>query len=94
VEGSMKNQNIVMVGLIMSTIVFASGVRADPLKDPMPWLVPQIYSATVGPIGGGYTPTDFAIARGDIRSVSKIRILQDVLKKSGVDTTKILQIFR
>jgi|TARA_B110000208_G_C11316572_1_gene264577 hypothetical protein len=90
----MKNQNIVMVGLIMSTIVFASGVRADPLKDPMPWLVPQIYSATVGPIGGGYTPTDFAIARGDIRSVSKIRILQDVLKKSGVDTTKILQMFR
>ena len=90
----MKNQNIVMVGLIMSTIVFASGVRADPLKDPMPWLVPQIYSATVGPTGGGYTPTDFAIARGDIRSVSKIRILQDVLKKSGVDTTKILQMFR
>ena len=90
----MKNQNIVMVGLIMSTIVFASGVRADPLKDPMPWLVPQIYSATVGPIGGGYTPTDFAIARGDIRSVSKIRILQDVLKKSGVDTTKILRWFK
>ena len=90
----MKNQNIVMVGLIMSTIVFASGVRADPLKNPMPWLVPQIYSATVGPIGGGYTPTDFAIARGDIRSVPKIRIVQDVLKKSGVDTTKILQMFR
>lgn len=90
----MKNQNIVMVGLIMSTIVFASGVRADPLKNPMPWLVPQIYSATMGPIGGGYTPTDFAIARGDIRSVPKIRIAQDVLKKSGVDTTKILRWFR
>jgi hypothetical protein len=90
----MKNQNIVMVGLIMSTIVFASGVRADPLKNPMPWLVPQIYSATMGPIGGGYTPTDFAIARGDIRSVPKIRIVQDVLKKSGVDTTKILQWFK
>ena len=90
----MKNQNIVMVGLIMSTIVFASGVRADPLQNPMPWLVPQIYSATMGPIGGGYTPTDFAIARGDIRSVPKIRIVQDVLKKSGVDTTKILRWFR
>lgn len=90
----MKNQNIVMVGLIMSTIVFASGVRADPLKNPMPWLVPQIYSATMGPIGGGYTPTDFAISRGDIRSVPKIRIVQDVLKKSGVDTTKILRWFR
>jgi hypothetical protein len=90
----MKNQNIVMVGLIMSTIVFASGVRADPLKNPMPWLVPQIYSATMGPIGGGYTPTDFAIARGDIRSVPKIRIVQDVLKKSGVDTTKILRWFK
>jgi hypothetical protein len=92
-EAIMKKWNIILVGLTL-TIVFASGVRADPLKDPMPWLVPQIYSATVGPIGGGYTPTDFAIARGDIRSVSKIRILQDVLKKSGVDTTKILQMFR
>ena len=89
----MKKWNIILVGLTLA-IVFASGVRADPLKNPMPWLVPQIYSATVGPIGGGYTPTDFAIARGDIRSVPKIRILQDVLKKSGVDTTKILQIFR
>jgi len=74
--------------------VFAPDVRADPLKNPMPWLVPQIYSATVGPIGGGYTPTDFAIARGDIRSVSKIRILQDVLKKSGVDITHPLRLFR
>lgn len=89
----MKKWNIILVGLTLA-IVFASGVRADPLKDPMPWLVPQIYSATVGPIGGGYTPTDFAIARGDIKSVSKIRIVQDVLKKSGVDTTKILRWFR
>lgn len=89
----MKKWNIILVGLTLA-IVFASGVRADPLKNPMPWLVPQIYSATVGPIGGGYTPTDFAIARGDIRSVSKIRIVQDVLKKSGVDTTKILRWFR
>ena len=89
----MKKWNIILVGLTL-TIVFTSVVRADPLKDPMPWLVPQIYSATVGPIGGGYTPTDFAIARGDIRSVSKIRILQDVLKKSGVDTPKILRWFR
>ena len=89
----MKKWNIILVGLTL-TIVFAPDVRADPLKDPMPWLVPQIYSATVGPIGGGYTPTDFAIARGDIKSVPKIRIVQDVLKKSGVDTTKILQMFR
>ena len=89
----MKKWNIILVGLTLA-IVFASGVRADPLKNPMPWLVPQIYSATVGPIGGGYTPTDFAIARGDIRSVSKIRSVQDVLKKSGVDTTKILRWFR
>ena len=89
----MKKWNIILVGLTL-TIVFASSVRADPLKNPMPWLVPQIYSATVGPIGGGYTPTDFAIARGYINSVSKIRILQDVLKKSGVDTTKILRWFK
>jgi len=90
----MKHQKTILVGLAIAALVFAPDARANPLKDPMPWLVPQIYSATVGPIGGGYTPTDFAIARGDIRSVSKIRILQDVLKKSGVDTTKILQMFR
>ena len=66
----MKKWNIILVGLTL-TIVFAPDVRADPLKNPMPWLVPQIYSATVGPIGGGYTPTDFAIARGDINSVSR-----------------------
>ena len=89
----MKKWNIILVGLTLA-IVFASGVRADPLKDPMPWLVPQIYSATVGPIGGGYTPTDFAIARGDIKSVPKIRIIQDVLKKSGVDITHPLRLFR
>ena len=90
----MKHQKTILVGLAIAALVFAPDARANPLKDPMPWLVPQIYSATVGPIGGGYTPTDFAIARDDIRSVSKIRILQDVLKKSGVDTTKILQMFR
>jgi len=89
----MKKWNIILVGLTLA-IVFASGVRADPLKNPMPWLVPQIYSATVGPIGGGYTPTDFAIARGDIKSVPKIRIIQDVLKKSGVDITHPLRLFR
>lgn len=89
----MKKWNIILVGLTLA-IVFASGVRADPLKNPMPWLVPQIYSATVGPIGGGYTPTDFAIARGDIKSVPKIRIIQDVLKKSGVYITHPLRLFR
>ena len=90
----MKHQKTILVGLAIAALVFAPDTRANPLKDPMPWLVPQIYSATVGPIGGGYTPTDFAIARGDINSVPKIRIIQDVLKKSGVDTTKILQMFR
>ena len=85
----MKKWNIILVGLTL-TIVFASGVRADPLKNPMPWLVPQIYSATVGPIGGGYTPTDFAIARGDIKSVSNTRITKDLLKKSGVDLPNLL----
>jgi|TARA_B110000914_G_C15141814_1_gene299817 hypothetical protein len=92
-ETIMKKWNIILVGLTL-TIVFAPDVRADPLKNPMPWLVPQIYSATVGPIGGGYTPTDFAIARGDIRSVPKIRILQDVLRKAGVDITHPLRLFR
>jgi hypothetical protein len=90
-EGTMKHQKTILVGLAIAALVFAPDARANPLKDPMPWLVPQIYSATVGPIGGGYTPTDFAIARGDsVSSIPKIRIVKDVITKSGIKLPNIL----
>ena len=85
----MKKWNILIISLTLFTVASVSCVRADPIKDPMPWLLPQVYSATVG--AGNWTPTDFAIARGDITSVSNTRIAKDILKKSGVDLPNILK---
>ena len=42
--------------------------------------------------GRRWTPTDFAIARGDINSVSKTRITKDVIIKSGMASTLLLTI--
>ena len=42
--------------------------------------------------GRRWTPTDFAIARGDINSVSKTRITKDVIIKSGMASTLLLSI--
>ena len=85
----MKKWNILVGSLALSIVVFTSCVRADPIKDPLPWVGPQVYSSLIGP--GNWTPTDFAIARGDIRSVSNSRIAKDVLKKSGIDLPDILK---
>ena len=84
----MKKLNICLFAL--GTLTIASNVHADPVTDPLPWVGPQIYSATVG--AGNWTPTDFAIARGDkISSVPKLRIAKDVLKKSGIRLPSILE---
>ena len=42
--------------------------------------------------GRRWTPTDFAIARGDINSVSKTRITKNVIIKSGMASTLLLTI--
>ena len=42
--------------------------------------------------GRRWTPTDFAIARGDINSVSKTRITKNVIIKSGMASTLLLSI--
>ncbi|SVA89567.1 uncharacterized protein METZ01_LOCUS142421 [marine metagenome] len=84
----MRKLNVCLFALGALTI--ASNVQADPIKDPLPWVGPQIYSAIVG--AGNWTPTDFAIARGDkISSVPKLRIAKDVLSKSGIKLPNILE---
>ena len=37
-----------------------------------------------------WTPTDFAMARGDVSSVSKIQISKDIIRKSGIRFPNIL----
>ena len=90
----MKRWSIFLVALM--TLTFASSVRADPLKD-LSWVGPQIMSAINK--HNVWTPTDFAIARGDFkslnslnpnRSVTKLRIAKDVMRKSGITLPGIL----
>ena len=85
----MKRWSIFLVALV--TLGIASTVSADPIKDPLPWIGPQILSIINQQ--NVWTPTDFAIARGDFkslkslnpnRSVTKLRIAKDVMWKSGI----------
>ena len=75
---------------LLTSLIMLSSVRADPLKDPLPWVGPQILSIINKQ--NVWTPSDFAIARGDFkslkslnpnRSVTKLRIAKDVMRKSG-----------
>ena len=82
----MKRWSIFLVAL--ATLGIASTVSADPLKD-LSWVGPQILSAINK--HNVWTPTDFAIARGDsVSSVPKLRIAKDVMRKSGITLPGIL----
>ena len=84
----MKRWSIFLVAL--ATLTIASNVRADPLKD-LSWVGPQILSAINK--HNVWTPTDFAITRGDLnpnKSVTKLRIAKDVMRKSGITLPGIL----
>ena len=73
---------------ILTSLIMSSSVRADPLKD-LSWVGPQILSAINK--HNVWTPTDFAIARGDkVSSVPKLRIAKDVMRKSGITLPGIL----
>ena len=85
----MKRWSIFLVAL--ATLGIASTVSANPLKDPLPWVGPQILSILNQ--NNVWTPTDFAIARGDLnpnKSVTKLRIAKDVMRKSGITLPSIL----
>ena len=85
----MKRWSIFLVAL--ATLGIASTASADPIKDPLPWVGPQILSAINK--HNVWTPTDFALARGDLnpnKSVTKLRIAKDVMRKSGITLPGIL----
>ena len=64
-------------------------VSANPLDD-LSWVKPQIMSV-INNKHSEWTPTDFAVARGDnISSISKVQIAKDVITKSGVNLPNIL----
>ena len=74
---------------LLTSLIMSSSVRADPLKD-LSWVGPQIMSAINK--HNVWTPTDFAIARGDsVSSIPKIQIAKDVLQKSGITLPDIFK---
>ena len=73
----------------MASLIMSFNVHADPLKD-LSWVKPQIMSV-INNKHNVWTPTDFAITRGDsISSVSKLQIAKDVITKSGVKLPNII----
>ena len=75
--------------VLLASLIMSFNVRADPLKD-LSWVKPQIMSV-INNKHSVWTPTDFAIARGDsISSISKVQIAKDVITKSGVTLPNII----
>ena len=83
----MKRWSIFLFVLVTLTTV--STARAEQLKD-LSWVGPQIMSVINK--HNVWTPTDFAIARGDnVSSLPKTQVAKDVLQKSGVTLPDILK---
>ena len=75
--------------MLLASLIMSFNVRADPLKD-LSWVKPQIMSI-INNKHSVWTPTDFAIARGDsVGTISKVQIVQDVITKSGVSLPNII----
>ena len=75
--------------MLLASLIMSFNVHADPLKD-LSWVKPQIMSI-INNKHSVWTPTDFAIARGDsISSISKVQIAKDVITKSGVTLPNII----
>ena len=78
--------NMFKIILLISVIISFRAVANDDLS----WVKGQVISV-INNKHNVWTPTDFAIARGDsINSISKIQIVQDVIIKSGIKLPNIL----
>ena len=74
--------------LIISLIISFNAI-ANPLKD-LSWVKPQIMSI-VNNKHSEWTPSDFAIARGDsVSSIPKVQIVKDVITKSRIQLPTII----
>ena len=75
---------VLIISLIISFNAFS-----NPLKD-LSWVKPQIVSV-VNNKYSVWTPSDFAIARRDVSSVSNLQITKDVITKSGIELPNIIK---
>ena len=74
--------------VLIISLIISFNVSANPLDD-LSWVKPQIMSA-INNKHSVWTPTDFAIARGDMSSVSNLQITKDVITKSEIKLPNII----
>jgi len=75
--------------ILLTSFIMSFNVKANPLED-LSWVKGQVISA-INNKHSKWTPSDFAIARGDsVSSIPKIRIVKDVITKSGIELPNIL----
>ena len=74
--------------VLLTSLILSFNVYANPLKD-LSWVEGQVLSI-VNNKHSEWTPSDFAIARGDVSSVSNLQITKDVITKSRIKLPNII----
>ena len=74
--------------VLLTSLILSFNVYANPLKD-LSWVKGQVLSI-VNNKHSEWTPSDFAIARGDVSSVSNLQITKDVITKSRIKLPNII----
>ena len=75
--------------VLLISLIISFNVSANPLKD-LSWVKGQVLSI-VNNKHSEWTPSDFAIARGDsVSSIPKVQIAKDVIIKTGIKLPSII----
>ena len=75
--------------ICLTSLIISFNVRADSLINGD--MVKNQVLSIINNNHNTWTPTDFAIARGDVSSVSNLQITKDVITKSGIQLPSILK---
>jgi len=75
--------------VLLTSLILSFNVHANPLED-LSWVKGQVLSI-VNNKHSEWTPSDFAIARGDsVSSIPKVQIVKDVITKSRIQLPTII----
>ena len=75
--------------ILLTSFIMSFNVQAKPLINGD--MIKNQVLSVINNKQNTWTPTDFAIARGDsVSSIPKIRIVKDVITKSGIKLPNIL----
>ena len=75
--------------VLLTSLMMSFNVQAKPLINGD--MVKNQVLSVINNKHNEWTPTDFAIARGDVSSVSNLQITKDVITKSGIKLPSIIK---